>query len=310
VLGTGGTIAGMGGADYQAGQLPIERLMANALGGDEERAEDGVQDAVQDAVKNRAAKVVCEQITQIDSKDMNFSVWQQLYSRLTEAMANTSVQAVLVTHGTDTLEETAYFLHRVLICTKPVILTGAMRPADSEETDGPQNLTDSIRLSTTLEAGVWTVMAGQALAAVGLQKNHPHHLDTFSQRMLHLPPDFQHQPYRLARQIARPAVQWPRVEIVMNYAANDGQTVEALLAPTDVSHKLSGLVVAGTGNGTISKGLEAALNKAVQAGVAVRVSTRCLQGSVIQNSHHPFVVSPLSPVQARVELMLGLMQSS
>lgn len=272
VLGTGGTIAGLGGHAYVAAQLPIEAL-----------------------VPASGHRLITEQLAQIDSKDMNFVVWEQLYARLCVVMADDHIDAVVMTHGTDTLEETAYFLHRALLCTKPVILTGAMRPADSTDSDGPRNMADAVNLSPQLAAGVWVVCAGQVLPAVGVQKNHPQNLDAFGLRVLtanaHPPAVGLHLPFK----------RWPRVEIVLNYAGATGDVVEAL-----VSQKVDGIVVAGTGNGTVSASLQAALDKACKAGVAVRLTTRCAAGSVQLSGDQPFQVSPLSPVQARVELLLQL----
>jgi L-asparaginase len=271
VLGTGGTIAGLGGDAYTAAQLSIDLLLPQS--------------------KHR---VTTEQIAQIDSKDMNFSIWERLCMRVGEAMQDAAVDAVVITHGTDTMEETAYFLHRTVACTKPVILTGAMRPVDDAAPDGPRNLADALDCASTLAVGVWVVFAGHALPAAGVQKNHPHSLDAFGQREIHAnaPP----------RTLRLPVLRWPRVEIVMNYAGASGELVEAL-----IGQHVDGIVVAGTGNGTVSDALEAALHKAVQAGVAVSLTTRCLAGSVIQNAHHTFNISPLSPVQARVELILALL---
>jgi L-asparaginase len=275
VLGTGGTIAGLGGDAYTAAQMTIDGL-----------------------IPSNNHHVVCEQIAQIDSKDMSFAVWERLYLRLSDAMQDSAIDAVVMTHGTDTMEETAYFLHATLACTKPVILTGAMRPADSEESDGPRNLSHALDTASTLAACVWIVFAEQVFPACGVQKNHPQRLDSFGLRE---PSTTQPVP-STCFSLRLPVQRWPRVEIVMNYAGASGEIVDALL-----TQACDGIVVAATGNGTLSTSLEAALHKAAKAGVAVRLSTRCSQGSVIPNVHHAFKTSPLSPVQARVDLMLSLM---
>jgi L-asparaginase len=277
VLGTGGTIAGLGGDAYTAAQLPIDAL-----------------------VPHSSYRVTSEQIAQIDSKDMSFVIWERLYARLCTAMQDTAVEAIVITHGTDTMEETAYFLHRTLHCTKPVILTGAMRSADSLDPDGPRNLKDSFDFAGHLAAGLWVVFAGQAMRPEGLQKMHPNELNAFGSRHL-----TQIQPEALWAQPFKwtvPVPRWPWVEIVMNYAGASGAVVQAL-----IEQKVDGIVVAGTGNGTVSLPLQAALHKALQAGIAVRLSTRCLQGHVTNKQQHQFETSPLSPVQARVELLLALL---
>ncbi len=283
VLGTGGTIAGLGGDAYTAAQLPINALLAPFND-----------------------QVVSEQIAQIDSKDMCFAVWDRLYARLSGAILDAKVGAIVITHGTDTLEETAFFLHRAVACTKPVILTGAMRPADDPAADGPRNLADALAYANSLTAGVWVVLAGQALPAYGVQKNHPQALEAFGQRESNSTQVMSRAPFKLSQPVQR----WPRVEIVMNYAGASGLLIEALIQQHVDGIVVDGIVVAGTGNGTVSDALDAALHKALQAGIAVRLTTRCLQGSVIQNANHAFDLSPLSPVQARVDLMLDLMQAN
>lgn len=175
VLGTGGTIAGtasnaLDNLNYGAAQLGVTQLLA--------------------AVPNLSGvlsgrRLVAEQVAQIDSKDMSFSVWQQLAQRVTYHLAQVDVKGIVITHGTDTLEETAYFLHAVLpaqlIAAKPVVLTGAMRPASSAAPDGPQNLMDAVALAGTAgAAGVMAVCAGTVHAALDVQKVHGYRLDAFS----------------------------------------------------------------------------------------------------------------------------------
>lgn len=285
LLGTGGTIAGLGGEAYQAAQLPIDALVPQ--------------------LPRSTHSITTEQIAQIDSKDMSFAVWERLWARLRAAMLDVSIDAVVITHGTDTLEETAYFLHRSLPATKPVILTGAMRPADAHDADGPQNLEHALdavaRMASEQTGGVWVVFAGQTLPAQHVQKNHPTRLDAFGSRDSNPSSDLAPQAMS-TRNFSRPIQRWPRVEIVMNYAGAGGDYVEILVAQA-----VDGIVVAGTGNGTMSTSLEAALHAACKGGIAVRLSTRCLQGSVHNNANHDFEVSPLSPVQARIELMLALL---
>jgi L-asparaginase len=297
LLGTGGTIAGLtnqASADmqgYHAAQLGIDALLA------------GVSMAA-------GRRVRAEQTAQIDSKDMNFVVWEQLYARLCEAMSDHSVASVVITHGTDTLEETAYFLHRALLCSKPVILTGAMRPADSTSSDGLRNLSDAFNFSPQLAAGVWVVFAGQVLPAAGIQKKHPQNLEAFGLREM-MPITSTSKTVPPVACLNLPIKHWPRVEIVMNYAGATGALVDAL-----VMQKVGGIVVAGTGNGTVSASLKAALDKACKAGVAVCLTTRCAAGSVQLSGEldgelrgdQPFQVSPLSPVQARVDLLIHLIE--
>jgi len=225
------------------------------------------------------------------------------------------VGGIVVTHGTDTLEETAYFLHRVLAPDKPVVLTAAMRPASALLSDGPQNLCDALALAATPGArGVLAVLAQQVFAALGLRKSHSYRLDALSGgdngalgcieegRLRRFRPWPRAHPLGLAA--IEPAVeQWPRVEIVTSHAGADGRLVEALRALP-----LHGLVVAGTGNGSVNRPLESALRQAAAAGVKVRRSTRCAGGSVIGGDADALPsAGELTPVQARVELMLELL---
>ncbi len=321
VLGTGGTIAGVGASSsdnlgYTAAQLGVSQLLAGVPG-------------LADVLAGR--EVVSEQIAQLDSKDMSFEVWQQLAVRVSFYLAQADVKGIVITHGTDTLEETAYFLHAVLpalqLASKPVVLTCAMRPASSAAPDGPQNLRDAVVVATMDGArGVVVVCAGTLHGAVEVQKVHPYRLDAFDsgdagalgyveQGGVRLVKDWPSAPANhayIAIEAIASVQQWPRVEIVMNYAGASGAIVDALLArpnasPLDAAPVL-GLVVAGTGNGTIHHDLEAALIRAQAAGVKVLRSTRCLNGRVLPAPGSLIPDSQgLSPVKARVALMLALL---
>ena len=259
LLGTGGTIAGLGGKAYKAAQLPVEVLIP-------------------------ASKhcIISEQIAQIDSKDMSFEIWERLHVRISTAQRDPTIHAIVITHGTDTLEETAYFLHRTLACTKPVILTGAMRPADAVDSDGPRNMTFAMEQAEYLSAGVWVVFAERVLSGGNVQKAHPTRLNAFDVI------DEEKGAVASAPLIAfkSPIKRWPRVEIVMSYAGADGAIVDAL-----IKQKVDGIVVAGTGNSTVHHDLEAMLDKARDVGVVINLCSRSLVGCALQ---------------ARVDLMLWL----
>ena len=122
-----------------------------------------------------------EQVAQLDSKDMDFATWRALAGRVARHLARPEVAAIVVTHGTDTLEETAYFLQRVLAPAKPVVLTAAMRPATSRLADGPQNLADASpsRWPRAGARGVVVVVAGTVHSALDVRKVHPYRLDAF-----------------------------------------------------------------------------------------------------------------------------------
>ena len=252
---------------------------------------------------------------------MSFAVWAQLALRVNHFLAQSDVQGIVITHGTDTLEETAYFLQRVCHPAKPVVLTCAMRPATALAPDGPQNVLDAVAVARHAGAqGVVAVCAGTIHSALDVQKVHSYQLDAFSSgdagpvgyveeggiRLLRNWPVAQENWVLSAINIVAKLTSkadWPRVEIVMNYAGASGAVVEALLA-----QGVQGLVVAATGNGTLHHALAAALLKAQAGGVKVVRASRCLNGRVLPTPGDAIPDSEgLSPVKARVELMLRLL---
>lgn len=302
ILGTGGTIAGKSAhatdnIGYTAAQVGIGQLLAAipALAG--------------------MGSIISEQVSQIDSKDMSFAVWFQLAARVTYFLADDDVQGIVITHGTDTLEETAYFLQSVCQPEKPVVLTCAMRPATALAPDGPQNVMDAVAIARHPGAqGVVAVCAGTIHSALDVQKVHPYKLDAFSSGDAGPVGHVEEGRLRLSRNWLSPLIRrafvatenvanWPRVEIVMNYTGASALMVQALVA-----QGVRGLVVAATGNGTIHEDLLAGLLVAQAAGVRVVRSTRCLDGPVLPLPGNAIADSRgLSPVKARIALMLDLM---
>ena len=301
ILATGGTIAGTAAAatdttGYQAGALGVEALVAGVPALAEHRLES-------------------EAVAAIDSKDMDEATWQRLGRRVAHHLARPEVAGIVVTHGTDTLEETAYFLQRVLAPAKPVVLTAAMRPASALSPDGPANLLDAVTVAQAPGAcGVSVVFAGAAWAAVGLRKVHTLQTGAFAGSdcgpvarleggVLR---QFRAWPEGVALGLERIAAEpstWPRVEIVMNHAGADGRVVDdAVIAGT------AGLVVAGTGHGTVSARMEQALARARGEGVRVARASRCVFGPVLPHGADDVeAAGELSAVQARVELQLALL---
>jgi len=301
ILGTGGTIAGqaLSASDnigYTAAQLGINQLLAAI------------------PTLSNAGPVITEQVAQIDSKDMSFAVWAQLAARVNHFLARDDVQGIVITHGTDTLEETAYFLQAVCQPEKPVVLTCAMRPATALTPDGPQNILDAAAVARYQGArGVVVVCAGTLHSALEVQKVHPYKLDAFSSGDAGPIGYVEEGHLRLIRNwpfnktgYACPAIEnvanWPRVEIVMNYAGASALMVQAL-----VDQGVRGLVVAATGNGTIHEAMQAGLLSAQAAGVRIVRSTRCLDGRILPLPGNAIADSQgLSPVKARIALMLDL----
>jgi len=280
-------------------------------------AQLGIDDLLAAIPALQGTALVSEQVAQVDSKDMCFDIWRQLALRCAHWLALEDVSGLVVTHGTDTLEETAYFLQSVLGPAKPVVLTCAMRPATALLPDGPQNIVDALAVAGAEGArGVLAVCAGTIHGAQDVAKQHTYRLDAFSSgdagpigyveegrlRLLRGWPSSDVGAPALLRKFTA-ATHWPRVEIVMNYAGANAAIVEALIA-----QGVDGLVAAGTGNGTLHHELEAALLDAQSRGVKVVRATRCAQGRVLSPSGARLPDSDgLSPVKARIALMLELL---
>lgn len=303
ILGTGGTLAGAAtdphdNVGYRAAQIGVDRIAAAipALAGFD---------------------LQTEQVAQIDSKDMTLDVWRKLAASVAYHVDRSDVAGIVVTHGTDTLEETAYLLQRVLAPDKPVVLTAAMRPATSLQSDGAQNLLDAVRVAQHPGArGVVAVVAGRIIGAFDVRKLHTYRLDAFGSGdagdigvvLEGVPTLWRRWPEGEALGVEvlasdRP----PRVAIVMNHGDADGAMVDALRA-----HGIDGIVVAGTGNGSLNHRLEAALQRARdEGGVLVLRCTRVASGTVLPTVNDVFdSAGALTPGQARVELLLRLLSAT
>ncbi len=316
ILGTGGTIAGRASSmadntGYVSGEVSVTDLLA--------------------AVPPLAGLALeAEQIAQVDSKDMGFGIWRELALRVAHHLERGDVQGVVVTHGTDTLEETAWFLQTVLQPRKPVVLTCAMRPATALVPDGPQNLLDAVAVAgTTGCAGVLVVCAGQVHRAEHVAKVHSYRVDAFDSGeagpvgcveegavrwFSGLPPVPEGAVVNrvsLARILSIVAL--PPVVVVTSHADVDGTVIEGLLmvGERDPSRRVQGIVVAATGNGSVHVSLERVLLGAQASGVKVVRSTRCPRGRVVPGARSPFPDSAgLSPVKARIALALDLLPSA
>jgi L-asparaginase len=326
LISTGGTIAGWAAqADaplqYQAGALSGQALLA------------GLPPDV------AGLPVVVDDFARINSKDADAGFWYRLYLRVQHYLADSSVAAIVVTHGTDTLEETAFFLSEVLPqpLPKPLIMVAAMRPASHRQADGPKNLADALRLAQDAscgQRGVLVICGGLVYAAGQLQKWHGSDTQPFVQRQavqdalavgaaaawgvfmvgqvqwqLQKPcisDDFwQKSASNLPEKLSKlqDANTCPRVEILTSHAGSSGLLLQALLAQR-AAHPLYGVVVAGTGCGTIHQDLKQVLQQAQSQGLQVVRASLCL-GSVTVPPDDVFICWPdLSPRQARVRLIL------
>ena len=332
VLGTGGTIAGLAldasnPHHYRASQLGLTDILQQA----------GIA----------TDRLNMHDVAQIDSKDMGPAVWRPLLKAVFAATQRTDVQAVVITHGTDTIEETAFLLDVMGPWPKPVVLTCAMQPADSPTADGPGNLRDALLLAQHPDfQGVAVVCAGQAHHPQHLQKIRTDQDDAFSSGLSRPVAHIQNGQWQLDAVSASKAGQrtphtasvqsiqatpnappapalwripelqtllntsdWPRVEWISNHANADGEVVMALLATSAKARRpLRGLIVAATGAGTVSIGLEAALQHAKAAGVLVWVSSRCVWGEARFYEDKPYgVATTLNPAKAMVALSLSLL---
>lgn len=310
ILGTGGTIAGLRDDPsrdwhYQAAQLSVGVL-------------------VEAVPALQAYTLSVEQVAQVDSKDMGWAIWQELGAALARHLADPTVQGVVITHGTDTLEETAYLLHRLADGRKPVVLTAAMRPADAPDADGPGNLLDAVRVVDEAAArgvgGVVAVLAGRIWAARDVRKAHARALDAFDgggnpplARLGSSGEWLEASDWPVSGQGGWSVLRRrpPRVEVLLSHADADGWLVDAALAhaanrPADEA--LAGLIVAGSGHGTVHHQLGAALARAAASGVKVWRTTRVARGGVVSREGDALpATGGLTPAQARIALMLSLL---
>ena len=309
VLGMGGTIAGLAAnpqntKEYKAGEL-------------------GVTDLIKNIAPSNAFHLEVHNVAQINSKDMRVSHWQALLSAVQEAVSKPHVQAVVITHGTDTLEETAYLLQAMGPWSKPLVLTCAMLPANAPHADGPGNLKDALNWALQSSVGVFVVCAGKVHASQDVQKITTESVDAFTSGsegcwatwvdgQWHI----QYRPEAPSPSEPRPslayalaATSWPRVEMVINHALNDGAVVRGLLANSDSEETpLAGIVLAGTGMGTASRELEQALQNALNSGVRVWLSSRCIFGLAHAQANTLWgEITLLSAAKARTALCLSLL---
>jgi L-asparaginase len=236
--------------------------------------------------------LVAEQVAQLDSKDMDFATWQQLAQRCAHWLAQDDVAGIVVTHGTDTLEETAFFLQALLAPTKPVVLTGAMRPATARRPMDRRTFRCDQRGGRAGSArGDASCSPERSMARTTSQKAHTYRLDAFASGdagpVGYVEEGRGAAGSRLARGRASAvskifdaaAGNWPRVEIVMSHAGASGQRWSSAGASKGGIRAWPGR--AGTGNGTLHHALEEAALKAQAAGIAVVAATRCVNGRIL-----------------------------
>lgn len=301
LIGMGGTIAGLRLSPeqpgYRAGQLLINQLASQ--------------------IKSKLP-IQNKQIANIDSCDMCEVLLSQLGNEALLALNDSQIAGLVITHGTDTMEETALFLELVCgdlarVLGKKLVLTGAMLPADDPQADGPTNLNAAVALveGQKTPGGVFGLMGGKTFLARDLAKRHTSRLDAFSLEQLNSGSDErQKRDTQVSEDLPIPPEnQWPRVEIVSNHIGARGDMIE-LFKEAGVE----GIVLAGTGGGTVHQSLAVGLEAFTNSGGALVRSSRVGLGSIptkLANGRLSKAIGAgdLNPVKARIALQLALFAS-
>src|SRR5215831_570218 len=313
ILATGGTIAGTGASStatvgYQAATVGVQRLI----------------EAVPELKK--VANVTGEQVFQIASENMNNDYWLKLAKRVNELLARPDVDGIVITHGTDTIEETAYFLNLVVKSRKPVVIVGAMRPSTAISADGPINLYNAVILAGSQDAvgkGVLVVLNDQINGARDVTKTNTANTDTFRSWELGFLGYMQDNAPHFYRVSARKHTMdsefdvskldaLPQVDIVYGYANMSRIPIDAFVAAG-----AKGIVHAGVGDGSLARpAIEPALVEAHKKGVVTVRSSRVGNGIVARNGEAKddemdYVVSDtLNAQKARILVMLALTKTN
>jgi len=308
IIATGGTISGSGsskvGAKYSASKIDIKEIVKTA------------PDVV------NIANVRAEQLFQEASQNFNNDLLLKLANRVSEVLSQRAVDGVVITHGTDTMEETAYFLNLVIKTKKPIVIVGSMRPSTSLSADGPLNLYNAIALAASKQArnqGVLLVMNDKIFAARDVKKSHTTNVEGFSAsnfaavgEVYFGKPEIYYQTFKKHTNdsefnIKKLPENLPNIAIVYAYLGFDEKIIEFL-----IENKVDGIVLAGVGDGNINKNSVESLKKASNAGILIVRSSRVGGGKVVKNveindDDFGFVVANnLTPQKARILAMIAL----
>ncbi|MFH7005739.1 type II asparaginase [Flavobacterium bizetiae] len=311
ILATGGTIAGKGAsadrAAYTAGELPIKDLIG---------AVPGIE---------KVADITGEQISNVGSQDMSVDIWIKLNKRINEIYKNNEADGIVITHGTDTQEETAYFLSLTVRYDKPVVITGSMRPATAISADGPKNLYDAVTLAASKQAansGVLLVFNEYIFTGRSAVKTSTTHLNAFSApnsgpigqvydgkiQMYESPlrKSNKNTPFDITG-----LTKLPEVAVVELYADTPATAINAYVASG-----VKGIVTGGLGNGNLNKINSDAVVNAIKKGIIVARASRVPSGRVTlfdetdDKKLGTIVADDLIPQKARILLMLGLTKTT
>ncbi|MFA5848563.1 MAG: type II asparaginase [Bacteroidales bacterium] len=308
ILATGGTIAGSASsstdASYKPGVISVEQIIAT----------------VPDIEKIANLKGI--QVCNISSQNMELSIWLKLYNTIDSLFSNDLCDGVVITHGTDTMEETAYFLNLTIKHSRPVVLTGSMRPSTSLSADGPFNLFNAVSVAASqksLNRGVMVVINDFILSADDVTKTNTVNTAAFSS------PNYgplgyirDGEPRFYRESMVRHTVSsefdikglktLPQVEIVYSYAFPSTIPIKAL-----IEANVKGIVIAGVGHGNYSQEMKNELEKGYRRGVAIIRSTRISTGGVdcaAEDYDPSWPVSYLkNPQKSRILLMLALIDT-
>lgn len=309
ILATGGTIAGAGtsstGSSYTSGQVKIEAMI--------------------DAVPNirSLANLRGEQLANVGSQDMNVKVWLDLANRINELLKSKDVDGVVITHGTDTQEETAFFLNLVVKSDKPVVLTGSMRPSTALSADGPLNMYNAVAIAASPLAkgyGVMVLMNDDIHSAHDVKKMITTPVQTFQSPLEGLlgtcifgEVEFFHKPFGRHTVDSEFSVEGvkelPRVDIVYTCADVSTDLIDIM-----VKAGAKGIVIAGVGDGNMNAGTLEAAKRATKAGVPVVRASRVpvgavlIKGEIVDADYGTVSSAELNPQKARILLMLALLK--
>jgi len=308
IVATGGTIAGTGQhgktVAYHAGEMNVEEVIASIP-------------AIRDV-----AHIKAYQLMNVDSNEMNQEYWILLSNRINEIVKDDDIDGVVVTHGTDTLDETAYFLTLTVHTHKPVVITGAMRPATATSADGPYNLYQAVCLATHDEAkdkGVMGLFSNTIYSGRDIQKVNNYKIDAFDQKAFgclgYMQDDevyFFSKTFKLhtlsSRFAKEPLKALPQVAIAYFYGGASAQILY------DMARFHQGIVIAGSGNGNYSEAWLKAINDLSNQGIVFVRASRVSHGIVFDDvifdpMQYCVAANTLSAQKARVLLMLALSQT-
>lgn len=310
ILATGGTIAGAAAsgteAGYQSGSVGVDVLIK----------------AVPQIKK--LADVSGEQVANVGSQDMNDKVWLKLGKRVNEILEDPKVDGVVITHGTDTMEETAYFLNLVVRSDKPVVVTGSMRPSTSLSADGPLNVYNAVAIAANPKArgrGVLVAVDDDIHSAHDIVKTHTTDIGTFRSGEAGLvggvlmgAPIWYREPEQIHTAESKLGIdgvdKLPRVDIIYAHANMSPDMITSA-----VDNGAKGLVIAGVGDGNLTAPALEAVKSAVKKGTVVVRSSRVNFGVVrrdieVKDDEVGTVASmELNPPKARVLLQLALLKT-